>query len=36
VEHDGEMVALRLRQRGKRRGCWVAMHRSENVRTLRS
>lgn len=35
IEHDGDMVALRLRQEGKRRGCWVAMPRTAQVRTLR-
>lgn len=34
-EQDGAMVALRLRQEGKRRGCWVAMPADKNVRTLR-
>lgn len=34
-EHDGAMVALRLRQEGKRRGCWVAMPAGESVKTLR-
>lgn len=35
VEIDGHMVALRLRQEGKRRGCWVALPASNNVRTVR-
>lgn len=35
IEIDGAMVALRLRQEGKRRGCWVALPANNNVRTLR-
>lgn len=34
-EMDGAMVALRLRQEGKRRGCWVAMDRTTQVKVLR-
>lgn len=35
TEHDGNMVALRLRQEGKRRSCWVAVPATEPVKTLR-
>lgn len=35
LEHDGEMVALRLRQEGKRRSCWVAIPADDQVKTLR-
>lgn len=35
VEVDGAMTALRLRQEGKRRGVWVAMPATANVRRLR-
>lgn len=34
-EEDGAMVALRLRQEGKHRGCWVAMPATDQIRTLR-
>lgn len=34
LEHDGAMVALRLRQDGKRRSCWVAMPADAQVRRV--
>ena len=35
AEIDGAMVALRLRQEGKRRGCWVAVPATDQIKTLR-
>jgi len=35
LEQDGAMIALRLRQEGKRRGCWVAMDRTTQLRVNR-
>lgn len=34
-ELDGTMVALRLRQEGKHRGCWVAMPATAQIKTVR-
>lgn len=33
--HPDNLIALRLRQEGKNRGCWVAMPATNQVRTLR-